>query len=122
MKQAIYVLGVLIFLAVTSFKCYSQKQEPMRHDFVKRENIKNDMVAGNYTILGTSTSETDARQIVQEITKAGYTDIALGYLSVKKSWYIYISSANDIENARAIRDQYRKIERFKDAWILTVHE
>jgi hypothetical protein len=122
MKQTIYVLGLFILLTITSFKCYSQNREAMRHDFVKRENITSDMVVGNYTILATSTSETNAKQITQEIQKSGYTDIGFGYLSVKKSWYIYISSANDVEKAQAIKEKYRKIERFKDAWILTVHE
>lgn len=92
----------------------------MRHEFVKRENITKDMAEGNYTILATSASETDAKQITQEIKKAGYTDADFGYLSIKKSWYIYISAANDVGKAQAIRDKYHKIERFKDAWILTV--
>jgi hypothetical protein len=72
MKQTIYVLGLFILLTITSFKCYSQNREAMRHDFVKRENITSDMVVGNYTILATSTSETNAKQITQEIQKSGY--------------------------------------------------
>ena len=121
MKQNICGLGLLILLTI-SFQANCQNRAAQRHEFVKRQNANNEMALGNYTVLAVSTSEANAKQTADEIQKSGYTDIAFGYLTVKKSWYIYVSSGDDVEKARATRDKYSKTERFKDAWILTVHE
>ena len=121
MKQAIYVLGLLM-LSTVSFQGYSQNQGAMRHDFVKRGNSVNELATGNYTVLSSTTSESGAKEIAAEIKKSGYRDIEVGYLTAKESWYVYVSSGNDVDKARATRDKYRQVEKFKDAWILTVHE
>lgn len=115
-------LILLLFLGViiTSNNAYSQAQAT-RHDFVKRDNKASDMAVGDYTVLATSTLEADAKKIAEEIKQAGDKEVSVGYLSAKQSWFVFVKAA-DVEKARAARDKYRKAERFRDAWILTVHE
>lgn len=124
MRQISYVLGLFIFLTLPSFSCNSQSQESMRHEFIKCGKHASEMALGNYVILNISKSETSAKQTAEEIQKSGYKEAGYGYLSNKESWYIYIKSANDsdIKEVTTIRDKYHKIERFKDAWLLTVFE
>ena len=124
MRQITYALGLLIFLILTSFSCNSQSQQNMRHEFVKRGKHVNEMTLGNYVILAVFKSESNAKQMVDEVQKSGYKEASYGYLTNKESWYIYIKSTNDrdIEDVKTIRDKYRKIEQFKYAWLLTVHE
>lgn len=45
-----------------------------------------------------------------------------GYLTKKAVWYLHVGTSKDIEEAKANRDEYRKLKMFKDAWLLTVHE
>ena len=122
MKQTTCSLWLLFLLTLTSFECLSQNQTAMRHEFVTRGKSNSEMAVGNYAVLSVTDSEANAKQTAQEIQKLGYAEVAFGYLSVKKLWYVYVSAGDDVEKARTIRDKYQKVERFKEAWILTVHE
>ena len=122
MKQTTYIFGLLVLLTLANFKCRSQNQIATRHEFVQQKNGNNEIAIGNYTVLATSGTEAEAKHAVQEIEKLGYNGIGFGYLSVKKLWYIYVGAGNDLEKAQATRDKYRKTDRFKEAWILTVHD
>ena len=77
MKQAIYVLGLLM-LSTVSFQGYSQNQGAMRHDFVKRGNSVNELATGNYTVLSSTTSESGAKEIAAEI-KTLIPDFSIEY-------------------------------------------
>ena len=121
MKHTIYTLALFIFLSIPTFS-YSQNQQGMRHEFVKHGKHASEMTLGDYVVLRVAASEINAKEMAEEIRKSGYTEVGYGYLTNKESWYIYIKSGNDIEEAKVIRDKYRKNERFKDAWLLTVHQ
>lgn len=121
MKHPHYIFSVFLFLSVSALTCEAQTQVPTRHDFVKRESKASEMAVGDYAVLATSTQENEAKQIAEEFKKSGNNEVSVGYLNAKKAWFVYVS-AKDVDAARAIRDKYRKNERFKDAWILTVHE
>ena len=93
-----------------------------RHEFVKRGEHHSEMDYGNYVIVGVFRSEIHAKEFNTGINKMGFTDADYGYLTNKKLWYVHISVAEDINEARVQRDKFRKLRVFRDAWLLTVHQ
>ncbi len=93
-----------------------------RHEFVKRGEHKNEISAGDYIVVGVFSSEVNAKKFDEGILKLGLNKTDYGFLTVKRLWYVYLESTNDIDKARQDRDKFRKMKMFKDAWLLTVLE
>lgn len=93
-----------------------------RHEFVKRGVHSEEMNLGHYVIAGVFRSEANAKHYSDGLSKLGFPDIDYGYLTEKNLWYVHINGADDINEARQMRDQFRKLRVFRDAWLLTVHE
>jgi type IX secretion system PorP/SprF family membrane protein len=93
-----------------------------RHEFVKRGGHSEEMNLGHYVIAGVFRSEENAKKYSDGLAKMGFPDIDYGYLTEKNLWYVHINGADDINEARQMRDQFRKLRVFRDAWLLTVHE
>ncbi len=91
-----------------------------RHEFVKRGEHHAEMDLGDYVIAGVFRSEAYAKQFNDGLKKMGFSDTDYGYLTNKQLWYVHISESNDINEARAQRDKFRKLRVFRDAWLLTV--
>ena len=93
-----------------------------RHEFVLRGNHEKEMDLGDYVIVGVFRSEVNAKHMTDELRKLGFSEVDYGYLTNKAVWYIHIADSDDIEEAKAKRNKYRKMKMFKDAWLLTVHQ
>jgi type IX secretion system PorP/SprF family membrane protein len=92
-----------------------------RHEFVKKGEHHEEIDYGDYVIVGVFRSRPNAESFnkgLQNMTFA--TDF--GFLTEKNLWYVYIAETNDINEAKAARDKYRKMKIFRDAWLLTVHK
>lgn len=90
-----------------------------RHETFKRGGHSKEMETGDYIIAGVFSSEANANRYAGGIRQLGYT-VNYGHLTQKQLWYVYIHKSNDINQAKAERDRYRKLRMFKDAWLLTV--
>jgi type IX secretion system PorP/SprF family membrane protein len=93
-----------------------------RHEFVRRGEHQAEMDLGDYVIVGVFRAEPNAKRFADELKKLGFSEVDYGYLSNKSIWYVHIAGSDDIEEARAKRNKYRKMKLFKDAWLLTVHQ
>lgn len=93
-----------------------------RHEFVKRGDHSAEMDYADYVIVGAFKSEENAKHFSDGLRKLGFTTSDYGFISERQIWYVHISESNDINKAKADRDTYRKMNMFKDAWLLTVHE
>ena len=92
-----------------------------RHEFAKRGGHKQEMRKGDYVIIGSLPSESEAVAFSGETQKTIEFSIGNGYLSKEKKWLVYISLNNATE-ARALRTQLVKKGYLKDVWLLTVSE
>jgi len=93
-----------------------------RHEFVKRGNHAKEMDFADYVIVGAFRAEENAKRFDEQLVRSGFPEAQYGFLTARNIWYVYIASSNEINEARAKRDQYRQTTMFKDAWLLTVHE
>jgi type IX secretion system PorP/SprF family membrane protein len=93
-----------------------------RHEFVRRGDHQSEMDLGDYVIVGVFRGEANAKHMSDELRKLGFSEVDFGFLTEKAVWYVHIAGSNDIEEARAKRNKYRKMKMFKDAWLLTVHQ
>ena len=92
-----------------------------RHEFVKRGGHKEELDFGNYVILGVFRSREHADSFNKGLISMSF-DSDFGYLTTKGLWYVHLAETDDINEARAERDKYRKMTIARDAWLLTVHE
>ena len=92
-----------------------------RHETFKRGGHARELGAGDYIIAGVFSSEANATRYTNGLKQLGYR-ANNGFLTQKQLWYVYIHQTNDINEARAERDRYRKLRMFKDAWLLTIEE
>lgn len=93
-----------------------------RHEFVKQGGHSAEMDLGDYVIAGVFRSEANAKKYAEGLQKMGFPDIDYGYLTANNLWYVHISGSDDINEARAMRDKFRKLRVFRDSWLLTVHQ
>jgi type IX secretion system PorP/SprF family membrane protein len=93
-----------------------------RHEHVKKGDHSKELDLSNYVIVGAFRAEENARNFDNQLVNIGFPEAHYGFVTVRNIWYVYIASADDIEEARAKRDKYRQSKMFKDAWLLTVHE
>jgi type IX secretion system PorP/SprF family membrane protein len=93
-----------------------------RHEFARRGDHAKELELGDYVIVGVFRSEPNAKHMTDELRKLGFSEADYGYLTDKAVWYIHFKPTDDIEEAKAKRNKYRKMKMFKDAWLLTVHQ
>ena len=92
-----------------------------RHEFVKKGSHQEEMDYGDYVIVGVFKGRPNAEHYSSGLNKMAFTS-DFGFLTEKSIWYVYIAQTNDINEAKAERDKYRKLRIFRDAWLLTVHK
>lgn len=93
-----------------------------RHEFVKKGDHAKEMDLADYVIVGAFRAEENAKRFDEQLVKLGFPEAHYGFLTARNIWYVYIASSDDIDEARALRDKYRQMAMFKEAWLLTVHE
>jgi type IX secretion system PorP/SprF family membrane protein len=90
-----------------------------RHETFKRGVHAKELGTGDYIIAGVFSSEANANRYTNGLKQLGH-QANFGYLTEKQLWYVYIYRSEDINEAKAQRDKYRKLRMFKDAWLLTI--
>jgi type IX secretion system PorP/SprF family membrane protein len=93
-----------------------------RHEFVRRGEHASEMDLGDYVIIGVFRSEANAKRVSDGYRNLGFSEVDYGFQSGKNLWFVHVAGSDDIEEARAMRNKYRKMKMFKDAWLLTVHQ
>ena len=93
-----------------------------RHEFVRRGGHQSELSVGDYVIVGVFKTEVNARRWADGLKAMGFKDIDYGFLTERTVWYVHFAGIDDLEEARAVRNQYRKLKVFRDAWLLTVQE
>ena len=86
---------------------------------VRRGGHLLELQEGEYVIAGVFESYEHAEQYSDELFFKGYQS-KFGYISQSGYWYVYVHETNSIDAARAKRDELRKTNIFKKAWVLTV--
>jgi hypothetical protein len=129
MKKFIYLSIFTLSISIAPYLALGQdtpaadpKPTAERHEFVQRGKHAKEMALGDYVIVGAFKAEANAQHMVDELKKMDYPEVAYGYLTNKAAWYLHMGTSKNIEEAKANRDKYRKLNTFKDAWLLTVHE
>lgn len=92
-----------------------------RHEYSKRGTGKDDLKPGDYVVAGVFKTSSSADRYADGLVKLGFK-AEYGHISEKNMWCVYIVIAKNINEARAERDNFRKMKIFRDAWLLTVTE
>ena len=74
-----------------------------------------------FAVAGVFRSRPNAENFSQGLAKMSFTP-DFGFLTEKNLWYVFIFESDDVEEAKAQRDKYRKLTIFRDSWLLTVHK
>lgn len=120
MKTSIFSL--LFSLILTGINAQNQPKVE-RHEFVARGNHQNELPMGTYVVYAAFKTEESAKQLLAKTESLLSKNPTYGYLSIKQYWVLVGSPAtDDIESAKLLRNDMRKMQIFKDAWLLTVHQ
>lgn len=92
-----------------------------RHEYSKRGTGKEDLKPGDYVVAGVFKTSSSADRYADGLVKLGFK-ADYGHISEKNMWCVYIVIAKNINEARAERDNFRKMKIFRDAWLLTITE
>jgi type IX secretion system PorP/SprF family membrane protein len=92
-----------------------------RHEFVKKGVHHEELDYGTYVIAGVFKSRGNAESYSKGLTNMKF-DADFGFLTAKDLWYVFISQSDNVDDAKAQRDKFRKTKIFRDSWLLTVHK
>jgi len=100
----------------------SEEEHPHaeRHEFVRRGGHESELPVSDYVIGGVFGKEANAKHFSEGLDKLGYST-HYGHLTAKNLWYVYLIQTEDLEEAKAARDKFRKTKMLRDCWLLTVH-
>lgn len=80
-----------------------------------------ELPVGNYVIVGAFGSRDNAINMAKGMVYIGF-NANYGFLTEKNLWYVYVFNDPDINKTRTERDKYRKMTRYRDAWLLTIEK
>lgn len=95
-----------------------------RHEFWAKGNHEKELEIGHYVIVGVFKSEANAKRVSDGYRNLGFSEVDYGYQSGKGFWFVHIAGSEDMDvpEAGKLRNKYRKMKMFRDAWLLTVHQ
>jgi type IX secretion system PorP/SprF family membrane protein len=95
-----------------------------RHEFWTRGDHAKELEIGHYVIVGVFKSEANAKRVSDGYRNLGFKEVDYGFQSGKGFWFVHIAGSEDMDvpDANKLRNKYRKMKMFKDAWLLTVHQ
>jgi hypothetical protein len=121
-KNALFVFIVLGLTALHASAQDSKPEQGDRHEFVRKGDQPKDMKMGNYVVVARTLSEADAIKFIADIKKLEIPVPAYGYQSNQSFWLIYFDVNDDIEQASQKRNEYKKHDLYKSAYLLTIHQ
>lgn len=92
-----------------------------RYERVQRGVHSEEMNLGDYVVIGVFKTEANAKKWADGLKSMGFLDIDYGYLTNKSTWYVHFAGTDTMNEAEVLKEKYRKIKLFRDAWVLTVH-
>ena len=94
-----------------------------RHEIVKKGAHPDELQSANYVVVGAFKSRLNAARYSNMLRDHGHEN-SFGFVSEKNIYYVVVFSSGNIEETRAIRNQYRDLPdfQFSDSWVLTVEE
>ena len=118
---------LLAFSCLCSLVAHSQDntQTPAagtRVMIAKRGSSPSELAIGDYIIAGAFKEEANAKKYQGRLIDLGLTTPDYGFSTDKGLWYVYITRHTDIDVARQERDNYRELDAFRNAWVLSVVE
>jgi hypothetical protein len=95
-------------------------EEP-RHETVKKGNHPDELPVSHYVIVGTFRLKENAQRYSNMLFDEGYAN-QFGFVTAKNVYYVYVHNSEALEQTRAIRDRFRKMNSFQfaESWVLTV--
>ena len=95
-----------------------------RHEFWARGDHEKELEIGHYVIVGVFKSEANAKRVSDGYRNLGFAEVDYGFQSGKGFWFVHIAGSEDMDvpEAGKLRNKYRKMKMFRDAWLLTVHQ
>lgn len=92
-------------------------------EVVKKGANPEELESGNYVIVGTFKSRSNAVRYSTMLHDRGH-DANFGFATEKNVYYVYVFRSGDLEEARNTRDHYRALTdfQFPGSWVLTVEE
>jgi hypothetical protein len=125
-NQLSILFSIVIFLTQSGFTRFEINSKDLiqeRHEFVRKGKQAKEMSVADYVVFETTTTEADAKTKADQLGQVENIKVGYGYLSEKKLWYIYLKGATgNLDDTRALCDKVRKQEKFKNVWLLTVHD
>lgn len=122
----IAVFATLLIVSVGHIHAQEAEEQSInkahRHDFVRMGNEGQDLKIGDYVVIARTLNEEDAIKFIKEIKKEKLPVPKYGYQSNQKFWFIYFDGNEDIEQARAKREELIVHAMFKGAYLLTIHQ
>jgi hypothetical protein len=98
------------------------QEHPIRHEFMKRGQSRNDLPFGTYVIAGAFQNEKNAKRVVKGYQDLSFKETEYGFQSEKKLWYVFVSEHLDIDSASGSLKKYQTMQIFRDSWLLTIHQ
>lgn len=92
-----------------------------RYEVVKKGSNRDELQAGHYVIVGSFRSRDNAVRYAKTLSDDGYSS-KFGFATEKGVYYVYVYGGQVLNEARAKRDEFRKLteHQFQASWILTV--
>lgn len=104
------------------FRTHEELGASTDHATVKRGNHLLELPAGNFVIAGAFSSFDNAEDFSDELFQRGFHDTIVGYSSARGYYYVVVHESGNIAQARAKRDEIRKLPKLSKAWVLQVKE
>ena len=98
-----------------------ENEPPVREEIVKKGNSASELPVGSYIIVGAYNYKENADKMTSMALNLGYP-AAVGFVSEKGYWYVYVKKGDSPDEIRPILPQVRQSMKIKDAWILTVYD
>lgn len=97
----------------------SKSDEPLK---VKRGNHLLELPTGNFVVGGAFNEFQHAEEFSDRLFQAGFHDTIVGYSTARGYYYVVVFQSDNLSLTRQKRDQLRKTQILKNAWVLQVNE
>ncbi|GAB4245189.1 MAG: hypothetical protein Tsb0034_23630 [Ekhidna sp.] len=92
------------------------------HVVVRRGDHLLELPVGSFVIAGAFSEFDHAENYSDDLFQDGFHDTIVGYSSARGYYYVVVYQSNNITQARARRDEFRKLPQLSKAWVLQVTE
>lgn len=103
------------------------KEQPVQpapepaHETVKRGTHRDELSVGHYVVVGAFRQKENAERYSRMLRNSGYNN-SFGFVTVKNVYYVHVFQSGGLDEARSMRDEFRKRSEFQfaESWVLSV--